>query len=99
MRSHQVHQWNYLPVGVHRVTLTPSGANRRRRAGYPATIALAGTSRVTTLPAPIRAFSPMVILARIVAPDPIEAPFLTSVGSTCQSFCVCNSPLGVVARG
>ena len=31
------------------------------RAGLPATTAKAGTSFVTTLPAPIRAFSPMVM--------------------------------------
>src|SRR2546426_12668176 len=98
MRSHQAHQWNLL-VGVHRATLRSRGTDRNWRAGYPATIALAGTSRVTTLPAPIRAFSPIVMLARMVAPEPIEAPLLTSVGSTPQSFWVCNSPVGVVARG
>ena len=32
-----------------------------------------GTSRVTTLPAPTMAFSPIVTLARIVEPEPIEA--------------------------
>ncbi len=35
---------------------------------------------------------------RIVAPEPIDAPFLTSVGSTFQSLPVCSSPVGVVAR-
>src|SRR5258708_9664175 len=44
------------------------------RAGFPATIEFAGTFRVTTLPAPTMAFSPIVRLARIVAPEPIEAP-------------------------
>ena len=43
---------------------------------------LAGTSRVTMLPAPIKAFSPIVMLARMVAPEPMEAPCFTSVGST-----------------
>src|SRR5947207_9760230 len=98
MRRHQVHQGN-LRVGDHRAALRSSATDRSRRAGYPATIALAGTSRVTMLPAPIRAFSPIVMLARTVTPDPIEAPFLTSVGSMLQSCSVCNSPLRVVARG
>ena len=62
-------------------------------------MALAGTSRVTTLPAPTMAFCPMTTFERIVAPDPIEAPVLTSTGSTFQSFPVWSSPLGVVARG
>ena len=46
---------------------------RNIRAGFPATTEFAGTSFVTTLPAPTIAFSPIVILARIVAPDPIDA--------------------------
>src|SRR5438309_1128870 len=98
MQRDQVHQGN-LPIGDHRAALRSSATDRSKRAGYPATMALAGTSRVTTLPAPTRAFSPIVMLARMVAPEPIEAPLLTSVGSTPQSFWVCNSPVGVVARG
>ena len=58
-----------------------------------------GTSRVTTLPAPTMARSPMTTLARMVAPEPIDAPALTSVRSTFQSFSVCSSPSDVVARG
>ena len=46
---------------------------------------LGGTSLVTTLPAPTMAFSPIVTLARMVDPDPIDAPFFTKVGSTFQS--------------
>ena len=38
-----------------------------------------GTSLVTTLPAPTMAFSPTVMPPRRVAPEPIEAPRLTSV--------------------
>jgi hypothetical protein len=56
--------------------------------GFPVTIAFAGTSRVTTHPAPINAFSPITTLARMVAPDPIDAPFLTNVTSTFQSCSV-----------
>ena len=33
---------------------------------------------MTILPAPTIAFSPMVTLARIVEPEPTDAPFLTS---------------------
>src|SRR5437667_12713709 len=98
MKRHEVQERDPT-VAVHRATLRASTIDRSSRAGYPATIALAGTSRVTMLPAPIRAFSPIVMLARTVTPDPIEAPFLTSVGSMLQSCSVCNSPPRVVAGG
>ena len=52
---------------------------RRSLAGLPATIALAGTFLVTTLPAPTMAFSPITTWESMVAPDPIEAPVLTIV--------------------
>src|SRR6516162_130529 len=73
--------------------------DRRIRAGLPATMAPSGTSRVTMLPAPTMARSPITTFDRIVAPEPIDAPFLTSVGSTFQSLPVCSSPVAVVARG
>src|SRR2546428_4905387 len=98
MRSDQIEEGNPF-AGLHRATPASSALDRNTRAAFPATIALPGTLRVTTLPAPIRAFSPIVILARMVAPEPIDAPARTSVGSTFQSFSVCNAPLGVVARG
>jgi hypothetical protein len=47
-----------------------------------------GISRVTTLPAPTMAFSPIVTFDRIVLPDPIDAPFFTKVFSTFQSASV-----------
>ena len=72
---------------------------RSTLAGFPATIVLAGTSFVTTLPAPTIAFSPMTTFARIVAPEPIEAPFFTTVVSTFQSLSVCRPPPVAVARG
>src|SRR5437867_858172 len=62
MGRQQVQEGN-LRVGVHRATSTSSAVDRNRRAAFPATMALAGTFRVTTLPAPIRAFSPIVIFA------------------------------------
>lgn len=77
----------------------PSLMRRRTRAGFPATIAFAGTSLVTTLPAPTIAFSPILTLLRIVAPDPMEAPLLTTVFSTFQSASVMSSPVEFVARG
>src|SRR5271166_3563459 len=72
---------------------------RKTRAGLPATMAFAATSLVTTLPAPTMALSPIVTPARIVAPDPIDAPFLISVVSSFQSSSVCNAPSAFVARG
>ena len=42
------------------------------RAGLPATVAPAGTSRVTTLPAPISASSPTVTPGSTIAPPPIH---------------------------
>jgi hypothetical protein len=58
-----------------------------------------GTSRVTTAPAPTMARSPITTLARMVAPEPIDAPFFTSVRSTVQSASVCSAPVAVAARG
>jgi hypothetical protein len=53
---------------------TPAGHGFgwRGRAGFPATIWLAATSRVTTLPAPITAPSPIVTPGRMMAPPPIQ---------------------------
>src|SRR5713101_5052219 len=98
MRRDEVYERNLAVVGQN-ATLSSGTIKRRTLAGFPATIALSGTSRVTTLPAPTMAFSPMTTFERIVAPDPIDAPFLTSVASTFQSFPVWSSPAGVVARG
>ena len=44
------------------------------------------------LPAPTTAFSPMVMPHIMVALEPIEAPFLMTVGTTCQSASVCSVP-------
>jgi predicted esterase len=60
---------------------------------------LGGTSLVTTLPAPTMAFSPTVIPHNKVAPDPIEAPRLITVGTQDQSFSVCKVPSALMARG
>src|SRR5271170_1611922 len=57
-------------------------------AGFPTTTAPAGTSFVTTAPAPTSAPSPIVTLQRMTAPDPIEAPRFTTVGCTFQSASV-----------
>src|SRR5258708_3423773 len=76
-----------------------SFANLKNFAGFPATIAFAGTSFATTLPAPTIAFSPIVTLHRMVAPEPIEAPLQTLVFSTFQSDSVCRPPPATVARG
>src|ERR1700691_6184531 len=68
-------------------------------AGLPATTELGGISFVTTLPAPINAFSPIVIPQSKVEPEPMEAPRLTKVGIQVQSASVCNWPLLLAARG
>ena len=61
---------------------------------------------MTTLPAPTMAFSPTVNLDNSVTPEPIEAPFLTMVGSQTQSFSVCKFPVhgncsrvGIIGEG
>src|SRR4026208_2494292 len=59
-----------------------------RRAGTPATTASAGTSRVTTAPAPTTARSPIVTPHMMTAPLPIDAPLRTRVGTTFQSASV-----------
>src|ERR1700679_1200077 len=51
----------------------------RRRAGLPAPVVPARPSRVTALPAPIIASSPMVIPQSNTAPEPMDAPRLTKV--------------------
>src|SRR5438309_10754606 len=69
------------------------------RAGFPTTVAPAGTLSVTTAPAPIIAPSPIVTPQRIVALLPMLARDLTIVGTQVQSLSVCSAPLPVVARG
>src|SRR5438128_2496522 len=68
----------------HRPRLLRAHAGRRRQCGYPLapaatmraglplTVAPTGTSRVTTLPAPITALSAIVTPGRIIAPPPIH---------------------------
>src|SRR6266702_1542470 len=91
----QIKKWH-----LHRPIENQSiSACRITRAGLPATTAPAGTSLVTTLPAPIVAPSPIVTPQRIVALEPIEARRFTSVGVHCQSASVCSAPDAVVARG
>lgn len=51
-----------------------ASAGRSTRAGFPATIVSAGTSLVTTAPAPTSARAPMVTPAMIVALLPMAAP-------------------------
>lgn len=75
------------------------GEEWRILAGFPATVACGGTSRVTTLPAPTVANSPMVIPPRRVTLEPMEAPCLTRVFWQSQSAGVWSEPLGLVARG
>src|SRR5213076_50694 len=69
------------------------------RAGLPATTAKAGTSRVTTAPAPTSARGEIVTPARIVALLPIAAPRHTNVRISRQSFSLLRWPSSVVARG
>src|SRR5690606_730993 len=49
------------------------------RAGEPATIAKAGTSLVTTLPAATMAPEPMRTPSRMIAPAPIQQSFSTTI--------------------
>src|ERR1051325_497621 len=97
MWCHQIQKRNFH--GIRHVYFFSSLTYLKSFAGLPATIAFAGTSFVTTLPAPTIAFSPIVTLQRIVAPDPIDAPLHTLVFSTFQSASVCNPPPATVARG
>src|SRR6185436_1896601 len=69
------------------------------RAGTPATMAPAGTSLVTTAPAPTSAPAPMVTPPMMVALLPMEAPSSTFVSTICQSASVCRPPASLVARG
>src|SRR6267143_108735 len=69
---------------AHSVTSSTCSMYRKILAGFPATTLFGGTSFVTTLPALTIAFSPIQVFERIVAPEPIDAPFLTTVRSTLQ---------------
>src|SRR5215472_3064867 len=95
MLRYKIQEWNVTRVSH----FFSSSMKRSTLAGLPAAMALGGTSLVTTLPAPIMAFSPIVTLLKIVDPEPMDAPFFTRVFSTRQSASVCNSPVGVVDRG
>src|SRR5437016_3053713 len=97
MRGHQVNKRNMV-VQTNLPTFSSGAIDRRIFAGFPATIIFGGTSRVTTLPAPTIAFSPIVTRERTVVPEPIEEPFFTRVVSTFQSASVCKCP-SEVARG
>src|SRR5262249_58666888 len=61
------------PLAHHREPIT--------RAGTPAAIAPAGTSRVTTAPAPTCAPRPTVTPGRIVAPTPTSQPSSRTIGA------------------
>ena len=58
------------------------------RAGLPTTMALAGTSWVTTLPAPTMAPRPIVTPGKMVALAPMDAPCCTSVFANCAGYCL-----------
>lgn len=64
------------PEGLVKRLCTEHGAHYTSlitRAGEPTAIAAAGTSFVTTEPAPTTALSPMVTPGRITEPEPIQA--------------------------
>src|ERR1019366_231921 len=65
----------------------PAPSYPTMRAGFPATIAIGGTSLVTTAPAPTMSFSPMVSPGRMVALAPMDAPRLTRVRAKRAGCC------------
>src|SRR5687768_7447904 len=58
---------------------------RMTRHGLPAANVASGTSRVTTLPAPITARAPMLTPGRMIAPPPTQtsAPISTGLPNSC----------------
>src|SRR5215475_8931436 len=98
MRRNQIKKGDFRCAG-HFSYFVSEVRYRKTLAGFPATMAFAGTSLVTTLPAPTMAFSPMATLLRMVEPEPIDEPLRTMVFSTFQSASVCSSPEAAVARG
>src|SRR5439155_8807834 len=89
----------HLQIGLRLQRSSRIQTRRRTRAGTPATIEPAGTSFVTTAPAPIMASSPIVTPAISITPEPMLAPRRTSVGTTVQSDSDCGEPSGFAARG
>ena len=96
-------------TGQTRETVRPGGAypidealrcvGWSSRAGTPATFSPAGTSLVTTAPAPTRAPRPMRTPPRITLPDPRLAPCSTTVRRSVQSSAFFRRPSAFVARG
>src|SRR5207247_9362668 len=80
---------NAFPSWAHRIFesrgLPHSQTQPTTFAGTPATRACAGTSLVTTAPAPTIAFRPIRMPQRIVPLAPMDAPSATSVATTSQS--------------
>jgi hypothetical protein len=74
------------PAQLHR------SITRNRWAGTPATVAPAGTSCVTTAPAPTSAPAPIRTPPRITAPEPTLASSSTTVRSRVQSCSVWSPP-------
>src|SRR5687767_7937608 len=66
-------------------------------AGFPATEAPAGTSDVTTAPAPIRAPQPMRTPLRIIAPMPIQTSSSMITGLVLYAGRKRRSPNGALA--
>src|SRR5690606_29557274 len=69
-----------------------SGRSRRMRAGLPTTTAYAGTSRVTTAPAPTCAPLPMVTPGRTIAPTPTSASSSMTTGANASGACRIGTP-------
>jgi len=80
---------NSMPSAFHQYLCTMSSiwyhTLRTKCAGFPTQISPAGTFFVTTEPAPIKAFSPMVIPGSNVEPASTEAPLQILVLSSFQS--------------
>src|SRR2546425_2314388 len=85
-RSEPADSWELAPHTA-QVAPPPTGCSRSphwhihptRRAGTPTISPYAGTSEVTTAPAPMKAYSPSVTPQTMVAFAPIEPPRFTSV--------------------
>src|SRR5437879_13852364 len=84
----KVQEWNRI-FGVHScspmATVALVSTNLLTRAGFPATMALAGTTSVPTRPAPTIAFSPIVTLQRTGTPEPPASRLLTNAHTTSHS--------------
>src|SRR6478736_3064105 len=74
------HGCSFVAAAARHDSTSAQTSARTTRAGLPSARVFGGTSRVTTLPAPITAPSPIVTPGSTIAPPPIQTPLPIRIG-------------------